>query len=323
MPVEHVPIVRTALDSRDFDEVRDMISRRYVQHVPRVVGTARDFVFRSRTVSAGEVLIDQPTYRACVAFDTEPFETLLVASVLEGRYSVTGGHRHGRAAAGEVLLYPPGAGLDIVLDHSRQWITQLPMDTVTRVAGRLGVKAADFRFDAAEPVTAEAGRRWADTVVYLARMLTAPGQSGIHPLLLSTVVDTAAATAVTVFPNTTMALDYVSGPQRTAPAAVRRAVAYIDAHASEPITLEDIATAAGLGVRALQAGFQRHLDTTPVGYLFRVRLEHAHRDLQAADPAGGDTVADVAHRWGFAHLGRFAARYRSAFGRRPSETLRT
>ncbi|WP_305790116.1 AraC family transcriptional regulator [Symbioplanes lichenis] len=323
MSADPIPIVRTTLESRDFEEVRDLISRRYVQHVPRVVGGVRDFVFRSRTVSAGGVLLDQPIYRACMAFETEPFETLLIASVLEGRFSVTGGRQQGRAAAGEVLLYPPGARLDIVLDHSRQWIAQLPLDVVTRVAGRLGVKPADFRFDGATPVSPQAGRRWADTVVYLARLLTSPGETGIHPLLLASAVETAAATAVTVFPNTTMALDYVSGPRRTAPAAVRRAVAYIDEHAAEPVTLEDIAGAAGLGVRALQACFRRHLDSTPVGYLFRVRLEHAHRDLQAADPAGGDTVADVAHRWGFAHLGRFAARYRDAFGQRPSETLRT
>jgi AraC-like DNA-binding protein len=34
------------------------------------------------------------------------------------------------------------------------------------------------------------------------------------------------------------------------------------------------------------------------------------------------TVAAVAHRWGFAHLGRFAYAYRARFGVSPSETLR-
>jgi AraC-like DNA-binding protein len=34
------------------------------------------------------------------------------------------------------------------------------------------------------------------------------------------------------------------------------------------------------------------------------------------------TVAAVAHRWGFAHLGRFASAYRCRFGEPPSDTLR-
>ncbi|MBL7253558.1 helix-turn-helix transcriptional regulator [Actinoplanes sp. LDG1-01] len=153
-------------------------------------------------------------------------------------------------------------------------------------------------------------------------MLAAPGETGINELMLTSLIEAAAATAVTVFPNTTMTTSYVAGPQPITPAAVRRAIAYVDGHAADPITLEDIAAAAGIGVRALQAGFRRHLDTTPIGYLLRVRLNHAHNALRAADPSV-ETVATIAHRWGFTHLGRFSVRYRDMFGRRPSETLRS
>ncbi|MEU6280948.1 helix-turn-helix domain-containing protein [Streptomyces sp. NPDC047028] len=34
-------------------------------------------------------------------------------------------------------------------------------------------------------------------------------------------------------------------------------------------------------------------------------------------------MADVARRWGFAHQGRFAERYRARFGEPPSRTLRS
>ncbi|WP_207954623.1 helix-turn-helix domain-containing protein [Saccharopolyspora elongata] len=37
---------------------------------------------------------------------------------------------------------------------------------------------------------------------------------------------------------------------------------------------------------------------------------------------GADSVSDVAHRWGFTHLGRFASSYRKRFGVHPSQTLR-
>jgi transcriptional regulator GlxA family with amidase domain len=56
-------------------------------------------------------------------------------------------------------------------------------------------------------------------------------------------------------------------------------------------------------------------------YLRRVRLDRAHRDLEAADPSV-DTVTAIAGRWGFTHPGRFSSIYKQAFGRSPSVTLR-
>ncbi|WP_320775967.1 helix-turn-helix domain-containing protein, partial [Streptomyces sp. CRN 30] len=47
--------------------------------------------------------------------------------------------------------------------------------------------------------------------------------------------------------------------------------------------------------------------------LRRVRLARARRDLLLADPTT-QTVTAVACRWGFAHPGRFAAGYRTAYG---------
>ena len=73
----------------------------------------------------------------------------------------------------------------------------------------------------------------------------------------------------------------------------------------------------------MQHAFAGHYDTAPTAYLRRVRLEHAHRELQAADPTRGGIVADVAVRWGFAKPGRFAAAYREAFGVNSNQTLRT
>ncbi|SCG60173.1 helix-turn-helix domain-containing protein [Micromonospora halophytica] len=80
--------------------------------------------------------------------------------------------------------------------------------------------------------------------------------------------------------------------------AVRRAVAYVDDHADQPITVDQIAAAAGVRPRAPQLAFRRHHDTTPMRYVRQVRLERAHHDLQAADPTTGVTVTVIATRWG-------------------------
>ncbi|WP_211298612.1 helix-turn-helix transcriptional regulator [Kineococcus rhizosphaerae] len=135
--------------------------------------------------------------------------------------------------------------------------------------------------------------------------------------------DLVATSALTTFANSTQSGGYLPGPGSVAPATVRRAVAHVDAHAAEPITLHDIAAAAGVGARALQLAFRTHLGVTPTAYLRRVRLENAHRELQAADPTGRATVAAIAARWGFVRPDRFARAYREAFGVAPSLSLRT
>ncbi|MBV9820387.1 MAG: helix-turn-helix domain-containing protein [Solirubrobacterales bacterium] len=60
-----------------------------------------------------------------------------------------------------------------------------------------------------------------------------------------------------------------------------------------------------------------------MAYLRRVRLEAAHRELQAADGSDGVTLGAVGRRWGFAKPGRFAGAYRVVDGQPPSRTLRS
>ena len=105
------------------------------------------------------------------------------------------------------------------------------------------------------------------------------------------------------------------------PRAVRRAMAYCEEHAGEPVSVADMAAAARVSPRTLQDRFRIDFGTTPAAYLRRVRLDRVHQDLlRIADGSASGTVAEVATRWGFTHLGRFAAYYREAYGQVPSRT---
>lgn len=123
---------------------------------------------------------------------------------------------------------------------------------------------------------------------------------------------------------TTFSTSYLEAADRAtqrlaAPRTVRRALAYIEEHAREPITLEDIARAAGISTRGLQHAFQRTLGTSPSAQLRAVRLAGAHEELRAGTPL---KVADVARRWGFSSASRFARYYRENYGRNPGQTAR-
>lgn len=105
-----------------------------------------------------------------------------------------------------------------------------------------------------------------------------------------------------------------------APRHVRAAEEHIRHHAADPLTLADIAAAAGTSVRSLTAGFRDFRQTTPMRYLLDVRLDAARRALREATP--GSRVTDIALAHGFAHAGRFAAAYRRRFGEAPAASLR-
>ncbi|MFE4198084.1 helix-turn-helix domain-containing protein [Paenarthrobacter sp. NPDC056912] len=93
----------------------------------------------------------------------------------------------------------------------------------------------------------------------------------------------------------------------------------VEANPEHPFTVTELAAAAGVGVRALQEAFRRYRGTTPMRFVRDVRLRKAHEELASGTPA---TVAEVAYRWGFGNLGRFANSYREKYGRPPSLTLR-
>ncbi|BCY12263.1 AraC family transcriptional regulator [Actinoplanes sp. L3-i22] len=111
----------------------------------------------------------------------------------------------------------------------------------------------------------------------------------------------------------------LQGPYR--PRTVKRALDVMHAEPSRHYTSRDLAMIAGVGIRVLQDSFRQHVGMSPMTYLRRLRLDGVHTELTRADP-GTASVSEVAYRWGFTHLGRFAGAYRDRFGVSPSATLR-
>lgn len=105
------------------------------------------------------------------------------------------------------------------------------------------------------------------------------------------------------------------------PRVLKRVIDAIEESPGAQLTLPDLAAISGVGVRRLQTLFHHHFEMSPSEYLRSVRLDGARSDLLSSD--GADSVGDVAFRWGFNHLGRFAQHYQRKFGETPSQTLRS
>ncbi len=113
-----------------------------------------------------------------------------------------------------------------------------------------------------------------------------------------------------------------SGRRSVPRSAVREALEVIDAGTRRLVTPTVVARTIGVSVRVLQVGFREVLGTTPHAYILDARLRRARSDLVLAWGGDGATVNEIARRWGFGNVGRFAAQYRRMFGENPSETLR-
>lgn len=309
--------------TQDQGEAVEFISSMYAEHRPWFSGSSTGFEFRSATAQTPVMGLDSVdcsmTYRA----EAEPTGQVVALIARTGVVATWCGGDEVRVSAGEGLLYPIGSPFWTEITENASVMTvRLPLDRVTELAAAaVDADPHDVGFPSMVPISPELARFWRSTVERVGAELMATDTTPVSPLVAEEIAERTIEALLASFPNTTMTLDYVPSGGTASPAAVRRAVAFIDANAEKPIELADIAAAAGVSVRALLAGFARHRDGTPMGYLRQVRLERARRDLKDGNAALGDSVGTIGHRWGFATPTHFAAMYASRYGESPSAAL--
>lgn len=250
---------------------------------------------------------------------TEYAEVVRIGHVLDGVLSTTGGpDRFPRRGP---FLFPQLPCTSYWADLDLFSVSVDGAAVAEQARQLLGADSFRLQFTGTRPVSPVMARYWSSTVAHLRRDLLPNTQVMSSPLVRSEMTRSLITALLHTFPNTFLQDPPVPDVPAPRPAALRRAVSFIDANLSEDIGLPEIAAAARLSPRGVQAAFRRELNTTPFAYLRSARLEAVHRDLMAADPTTGVTVEAVAARWGFAHRGRFAAAYRDTFGQAPSTTL--
>ena len=93
------------------------------------------------------------------------------------------------------------------------------------------------------------------------------------------------------------------------------------ANLGEPLHLLDLCKSASVTEHSVRNAFRHVYGATPCRHLREFRMREARKALLAPGPKDR-TVTDVAMRFGFFEIGRFAVRYRLTFGESPSTTLR-
>ncbi|MFF5497300.1 helix-turn-helix domain-containing protein [Streptomyces aquilus] len=109
----------------------------------------------------------------------------------------------------------------------------------------------------------------------------------------------------------------LTAPRLGGPSArLAMARSYIDRHLTDPgLSAERVAAAIGVSPRHLSRVFAP-TGVTPARHILEQRLARAHEQL--GDPGSRQlTVAEIAHRWGFAGQAHFTRVYRGRYGRTP------
>lgn len=318
---EQLPLAcHEVIDTTDVEEARVVGSQifRYHQLTPEADHSAFRAVLRSTVV--GGMTLNYVDYRAGVRIvTTEPSSGFLVHIPLTGRADITCGRDAVTSDPATAVVIDPSDRLDMTWSRGTpQLIVGIDRERLEHHLRRTLGRTLDrpLRFGLGMDLTSAAARAWLNIVNLLLREVSAAED---EPAAMEHLEGLLFQRFLLAQPSTYS--NALRDERPVAPRAIQKAMALIENHAAEPLTVEDIAEAVGVGVRSLQAGFRRFADTTPMSYLRDVRLRRVRAELLAADPTTVN-VTEVAARWTFLHAGRFAVQYRELFGEKPSATLR-
>ena len=310
--------------TRSPEQAIDLCESAYYPHWLRLLGPSQGFGFTQRVTQMGPITVGDITYETDVALGFDQNRTSYHVHVplkgwLESR------HRGQQLTSTPVLaaIYRPDAEVTATRwpggsRHLAVKIDQVAVDRALEILVDIPPDSP-IPFTATLPLQATAAQDWVRLLLMVHRQLACPDTLMRHPLVWDPLVDS-------LIHGLLLVADHpyrhaLAAPAETGrPVAVRDAMDIIEAGPHLPLTTSTLAKQSHVSVRTLQDGFRRHLGMSPMAYVRMIRLRRAHRDLRSADPAHS-TVAAVAHRWGFTHLGRFAAAHQRMYGQTPLQAL--
>lgn len=317
------PMSTLLLDTDDLGKAEQVLGQTYAAVRISGGGSAATHVRISRS-RLGPLSIDDAEVPCDISYDADAPGKICLCRVrsglIEERLPARAPNRVGAdeiVALGALNLPFSGrvsrARCDVVM------VDRTLLDRVAALGDKRGPESV--RLTDSQPVSAAAAEQLVRAVDYLRDGVLVESVASGATLIASTAMQYLAACMLAAFPNNALLDPTIEDRRDTTPVLLRRAIAFIEDHADADIGIADIARATYITPRAVQLMFRRHRDCTPMEYLRRVRLHHAHHELLAANRSQ-TTVTQVAARWGFAHTGRFAVYYRQVYGQSPHTTLR-
>jgi AraC-like DNA-binding protein len=312
-------------DIADLDEFHDLCVRFFYPIRLELQGQSDQFRVSFQAANIGAVTVGLMRYRQTLRIIADDLVTSYHVNLpLNGRMVST--HRNVTVTAdrGRATVYQPfgPASFDPRPDECRLLTVKIDRAVLeNRLQETLDHEIPEpVAMAPSMDVSTGPGRSWAQLAGLLATDAASSGSLTGNPIMADRLVES-------LIGGLLVAVDHpyreeLTRPERSwRPRPLQRAIDAMETDPAHPFSVVELARLADVSVRTLQAIFHRHTGLAPTAYLRELRLSRAHEELRRAG-SGGTTVALVANRWGFCHLGRFAAAYRQRYGVSPSVTLR-
>ncbi len=307
--------------STDLDEARDRVAAVFCPHRLDTIGQHAPLRARHHHLAGERLSLNYIEYGAKTLIAPGELDRFYLVQIpLSGSAAIVNGEdRYASTPQAAAVLNPHRPTTMIWEAGTRQVLLQIDRRALMEhLSHQLGHPADHaLTFSGALDLTRGAGEALRRMVLFLVAEADA-GRVPLGPGLMARQVEAMLMSGLLEAHGH----DYAGRLGRVAaaprPRHLRLAEHFIEAHLSEPITLEDVAAAAGISPRGLQLAFRQHRGKTPMEFWRDLRLAQAHQDLLA----GRGSVTEVALKWGFTHLSRFAQAYRAQYGLAPRTTLR-
>ncbi len=316
---------RVSTDS--IDDAMDGIGRIFCPHdLSPVHRTSADFYAQHNTAAFDGVSVNYVSYGGSVAIDPGCLESFFLLQIpIAGAAQISTASCQIESAPGVAasVLSPTIPTRMIWERDCAKLILLIERRLVEqRAAALAGTVSRAVEFDPAIDLDTQGGRTLQAQVAHLADLAESLGpQRRCTPVAAAVIRESILDTLLNGQRHSlSNSIEVFSGGAEALPLNLKRARDCLHAQTCEPLDLEQLAQAAGVGIRALQLGFRRYFGTSISGMLQDLRLAHLNARLKIARP--GENITDIAFDLGFTHLSRMANVYRIKFGEAPSDTLR-
>jgi AraC-like DNA-binding protein len=305
--------------AKDPDEAESLVATAYFPHELLVLGKHQDFELRLRASNLGPVTVGLLRWGTDVGVNCSYPDSYAINIPLSGRLESTHGGRRIQSVSGLATVCEPDRPASVTL-WSADCVgvgLKIDRDYLVRKFSQLDGRESEVLLPDQIDLSSPHWRGW----VNLLRAL--PHQSGegndllggpeIAKQLSSAIVDSLLMGLT--------ASGWNEGSRGAArPRQITRVLDALHADPSHAWTLGEMAAMAGVSGRRLQQSFRICIGSTPTEYLRDLRLTLVHRDLLAGSE--GTLVQEIAAKWGFVHMGRFALAFKQKYGHAPSGVLR-
>jgi AraC-like DNA-binding protein len=321
-----LPLQRFELfQSHDPDETREIVSRVFCDHKLNLVGTDHRLDARMHSHRIGQIVANYVSYGGEVLIEWGYLNTFYAIQIpISGRSLVQSGADRVYSTSTVASVISPTAYLRQRWSADcQQIILRIERSALhAHLRDLLGVPLWEpLVFEPEFNISEGLAASWARACLALVEELDQPDSLLFNHHSARHVEFTMMTGLLAAQPHNYSHLLHIDTSWAVPSRAVNVARTIIEAHPSWTHTVGSLASHAHVSDRTLQLAFREYMQMTPKAYLTKVRMERAHQDLYSASPANL-TVARVAGRYGFKHVGRFAVEYKKRFGESPSETLR-